>query len=119
MASAPQVADVLAMEQSAARDTLVDFPGAVGAYDQVPFQSASFVFTMDTSTDILLLHSIQVRPASCCMTHIKLRTYAAFSSLQQHLRCRRIDLNALIAYHLAVMGLHRIGCSPAFDDLEA
>ncbi len=53
--------DVERMEPSAARDTLRDFPGAAGVYDRVPFAAASAVWTLDTSTDIFLLHSIQVR----------------------------------------------------------
>ena len=49
------------MEDSAAKETLLAEPEAAGAYDRVPFASASAVFTMDTSNDIFLLHSIQVR----------------------------------------------------------
>jgi hypothetical protein len=48
------------MEPSAARDTLREFPGAAGVYDRVPFAAAAAVWTLDTSTDIFLLHSFQV-----------------------------------------------------------
>ena len=48
------------MEASNAKDTLQSEPAAAGAYDRVPFASASAIFTMDTSNDIFLLHSIQV-----------------------------------------------------------
>ena len=49
-----------AMEPSQDKDTLVGEPLAAAAYDRVPFSTGSCVFTMDTSTDILLLHSMQV-----------------------------------------------------------
>lgn len=53
--------DMLAgMEDSQARETLTAEPQAAAAYDRIPLASASCVFTMDTSTDILLLHSLQV-----------------------------------------------------------
>jgi hypothetical protein len=53
------------MEDSNAKETLRAFPGAAGAYDLVPLASASAVFSLDTSTDILLLHALQVpRPPS-------------------------------------------------------
>lgn len=48
------------MEESNAKQTLRDYPGTAGAYDLVPMASASAVFTLDTSTDIFLLHSLQV-----------------------------------------------------------
>lgn len=48
------------MEDSNAKETLLEFPHAAGAYDRVPIASASAVWTLDTSTDIFLLHSIQV-----------------------------------------------------------
>ena len=48
------------MEESQARDTLAAEPQAAAAYDRIPLGSGSCVFTMDTSTDILLLHSMQV-----------------------------------------------------------
>lgn len=60
MATPPTPEDVAGMEDSNAKATLLDFPGAAGAYDLVPMASASAVFTLDTSTDIFLLHSLQV-----------------------------------------------------------
>ena len=56
-----------AMEPSNARSTLEAEPGAVAAYDQVPCKAASAVFTMDTSTDIFMLHTLQVLPACACL----------------------------------------------------
>ena len=56
---APTPADVDAMEGSAAKDTLREFPQAAGTYDRVPFAAASAVWSLDTSTDVLLLHSVQ------------------------------------------------------------
>lgn len=57
----PSREDVEAMEDSSAKETLREFPAAAGAYDRVPVASASAVWTLDTSTDIFLLHSIQVQ----------------------------------------------------------
>ena len=61
MAMSPPAADVDGMEDSNAKETLQESPGAVGAYDRMPFASAAAVWTLDTSTDIFLLHSLQVR----------------------------------------------------------
>jgi len=60
VAATPTAEEVAAMEDSNAKETLRAFPGAAGAYDLVPLASASAVFSLDTSTDILLLHSLQV-----------------------------------------------------------
>ena len=49
------------MEASNAQKVLLAEPGAVAAYDLVPCKAASAVFTMDTSTDIFLLHTLQVQ----------------------------------------------------------
>ena len=57
----PAAANVDGMEDSNAKETLQEFPRAVGAYDRMPFASAAAVWTLDTSTDIFLLHSLQVR----------------------------------------------------------
>ena len=56
----PKAEDVAAMEDSNAKETLQEFPRAAGAYDRMPFASAAAVWTLDTSTDIFLLHSFQV-----------------------------------------------------------
>ena len=57
----PKAEDVAVMEESNAKETLQEFPRAAGAYDRMPFASAAAVWTLDTSTDIFLLHSLQVR----------------------------------------------------------
>ncbi|CAL8466123.1 g5659 [Coccomyxa elongata] len=62
VAMPPSREDVEAMEDSNARETLREFPRAAGAYDRVPIANASAVWTLDTSTDIFLLHSIQAEP---------------------------------------------------------
>eukprot|EP00873_Tetraselmis_striata_P029672 jgi/Tetstr1/449936/TSEL_036990.t1 len=46
----PTKAQIAASEETDAKAALVATPGAVGAYDKVPFQSASAVFTFDTSS---------------------------------------------------------------------
>ncbi len=51
---------VKGMEDSNAKEALQAEPEAAGAYDKIPFANASAIFTMDTSNDIFLLHSIQV-----------------------------------------------------------
>lgn len=48
------------MEDSNAKEALQAEPQAAGAYDRVPFANASAIFTMDTSNDIFLVHSLQV-----------------------------------------------------------
>ena len=65
----PAAADVGGMEDSNAKETLQDFPPAVGAYDRMPFASAAAVWTLDTSTDIFLLHSLQVRHCQSVAIH--------------------------------------------------
>lgn len=50
---------VAASEETDAKAALVATPGAVGAYDKVPFQSASAVFTFDTSSATITVHSFQ------------------------------------------------------------
>jgi len=56
----PSAEAVRAMEDSNAKTSLLGEASAAGAYDKVPFSSASAIFTMDTSNDIFLLHSLQV-----------------------------------------------------------
>lgn len=48
------------MEESTAKETLQECPKAAGVYDRMPFASAAAVWTLDTSTEIFLLHSFQV-----------------------------------------------------------
>ncbi|KAK9840821.1 hypothetical protein WJX81_007219 [Elliptochloris bilobata] len=64
VATPPTPEEVAGMEDSNAKATLRDFPGTAGVYDLVPIASASAVFTLDTSTDIFLLHSLQAEPLS-------------------------------------------------------
>lgn len=61
------------MEDSNAKEALLAESKAAGAYDRVPFANASAIFTMDTSNDIFLLHSLQVL-FPFCRTHICLFT---------------------------------------------
>ena len=49
-----------AMEPSAAQQALATELRALAAYDRVPCAAASAVFTMDTATEIFLLHTLQV-----------------------------------------------------------
>ena len=50
-------------EGSAAQEALAAEPEAVGAYDRVPVRSAAAVFTMDTASEVFMLHSAKVRAA--------------------------------------------------------
>ena len=61
MTTKPTPAMMGGMEASNAQTVLLAEPGAVAAYDLVPCKAASAVFTMDTSTDIFLLHTLQVQ----------------------------------------------------------
>ncbi len=92
MAMPPKAEDVAVMEESNAKETLQEFPRAAGAYDRMPFASAAAVWTLDTSTDIFLLHSFQVRCASLssmlkkcipCVPHHSSAEHAARSCKQQ------------------------------------
>ena len=49
-----------AAEDSPAKAAVAAEVQAVGAFDRVPFSSGSCIFTMDTATDIFIMHSIQV-----------------------------------------------------------
>ena len=60
VAMVPDSDMLAAMEASQAVDTMRSEPQAAAAYDRIPFSSGSCVFTMDTSSEILLLHSMQV-----------------------------------------------------------
>ena len=60
VATAPSEAMLQATEACAARSTIVQTAGSVGAYDKMPLASASCLFTMDTSSDIFIMHSFQV-----------------------------------------------------------
>ena len=60
VATEPTAAMHAAAEDCAAKATLQGTEGSVGAYDKLPLASASCLFTMDTSTDIFILHSFQV-----------------------------------------------------------
>lgn len=60
MALPPSRNAVAAMEDCNAKDTLQAEPAAAGAYDCIPLAAVSAVFTLDTSTDLFVMHSIQV-----------------------------------------------------------
>ncbi len=55
-------------EDTAASQVLEAKPRAAAAYDHVPFKSATCVYTLDTSTNIFLLHSIQVKVPQIAMS---------------------------------------------------
>jgi hypothetical protein len=63
VAIAPTPEMLGSVERTAARTALeaTAAQGAIAAYDRVPFVSAAAVFTMDTSSDIFMLHSGQAR----------------------------------------------------------
>ena len=55
-----------AAEDSAAQAVLATEPEAVGVYDHVPVRSGAAVFTMDTASEVFMLHSgkvIQIAPS--------------------------------------------------------
>jgi hypothetical protein len=45
-------------------ESLFQAEGAVGAYDRVAFTAGQCVFTLDTATQTLLLHSFSVAPVA-------------------------------------------------------
>ena len=47
-------------EPTAALDAMRSEPAAVGAYDHVPFASATAVFLMDTASEVFVVHRAQV-----------------------------------------------------------
>ena len=60
VAAAPSKSMLDLSEDCDAKSTLVQTQGCVGAYDKMPLASASCLFTMDTSSDIFIMHSFQV-----------------------------------------------------------
>lgn len=60
MAAAPSEDMLANTEECAAKATLTATSGSVAAYDKVPLAAASCLFTMDTATNIFLMHSFQV-----------------------------------------------------------
>ena len=60
VATAPSKSMLELSEDCDAKSTLVGTQGCVGAYDKMPLASASCLFTMDTSSDIFIMHSFQV-----------------------------------------------------------
>ena len=68
VAAAPSDSMLEDCEDCAAKATVLAHRGCVGAYDKVPLAAASCLFTMDTSTDIFLMHSFQVE---LCLHGIK------------------------------------------------
>ena len=61
----PTAEMVSAAEVTAASAALSSEAEAVGAYDHVTFTSAAAVFTMDTASEVFVLHSAQVLSLSC------------------------------------------------------
>ncbi|CAG9460725.1 unnamed protein product [Pedinophyceae sp. YPF-701] len=56
--------DMLAHAPSSwAQDVMEATPGAVAAYDKIPFSRASAVFTVDTSTEMCHLHAFHAEPS--------------------------------------------------------
>lgn len=76
MAVRPNKHMLAAAGSSDAQQALVGESGAVLAYDKVPFASGAAVFTLDTSTDLLVLHSIQVATESVFYQHVNPRVPA-------------------------------------------
>ncbi|KAK9862508.1 hypothetical protein WJX84_009406 [Apatococcus fuscideae] len=64
VAMAPSSSMQEGLGQNAATKALKAEPQAAAAYDHIPFKSASCVYTLDTSTNIFLMHSIQAEPLS-------------------------------------------------------
>ncbi|KAL0030394.1 hypothetical protein WJX79_000988 [Trebouxia sp. C0005] len=62
VATAPSKSMLELSEDCDAKSTLVQTQGCVGAYDKMPLASASCLFTMDTSSDIFIMHSFQAEP---------------------------------------------------------
>ena len=60
VAAAPSKSMLDLSEDCDAKSALVQTQGCVGAYDKMPLASASCLFTMDTSSDIFIMHSFQV-----------------------------------------------------------
>ena len=60
VAMRPTQGMLAAAEESPAKAAVAAEVQAVGAFDKVPFSSGSCIFTMDTATDIFIMHSIQV-----------------------------------------------------------
>eukprot|EP00775_Hariotina_reticulata_P008364 gene8364-8548_t len=59
----PPPALLVGVEDSPALQALLADPSAVAAYDRVPATAANGVFTLDTSTEMFVLHSGQAVPA--------------------------------------------------------
>ena len=54
---------------SDAQAVLAAEPGAVAAYDHVPMRAAAAVFSMDTASEVFMLHTAKVRKSCgspCC-----------------------------------------------------
>ena len=60
MAVRPTAEMLAAAEDSAAQAVLAAEPEAVGVYDHVPVRAGAAVFTMDTASEVFMLHSGKV-----------------------------------------------------------
>lgn len=58
----PSAAVLEGTEDTVALRALLGAPAAVAAYDRVPATAATAVFTLDTSTEMLVVHSAQAVP---------------------------------------------------------
>ena len=68
MAVRPTAEMLAAAEDSAAQAVLAAEPEAVGVYDHVPVRAGAAVFTMDTASEVFMLHSGKVGSThgTCC-----------------------------------------------------
>jgi hypothetical protein len=86
-------ADMLAAaEDSAAQAVLVAEPGAVGVYDHVPVRAGAAVFTMDTASEVFMLHSGKVSTAAALAAQTRilqqlLRSWSHFYLEMPAYRC--------------------------------
>lgn len=85
MATEPTAGMMQAAEECAAKTALQGTDGAVGAYDKLPMASASCLFTMDTSTDIFILHSFQVQSLMPASPYFALCQFHSFMPALLHL----------------------------------
>jgi hypothetical protein len=89
-----------AAEDSAAQAVLAAEPGAVGVYDHVPVRGGAAVFTMDTASEVFMLHSGKVTISRMCCPEMCPTAltrsgdvdpaFNAAKHVHQHLTCRQL-----------------------------
>lgn len=86
----PTAEMLAAAEDSAAQSVLVAEPEAVGVYDHVPVRAGAAVFTMDTASEVFMLHSGKVssthgtcRPNAHAAVARCIPTFKSWSSIVQ------------------------------------